>query len=165
MDVPLTTFRVDITIDSLADLDRLAGRLAELLRPGGVVLLEGSLGVGKTTLAKAIGRALGIRSGMSSPTFDLLHVHAIDGLIVYHGDGYRLQDVGEWDVLDLPAPDETGTLLLIEWGEAIGPQYPERLEIRFERDGERRRIRLCGVGPRMAERLRVWATKDGHDGV
>ncbi|NMP24206.1 tRNA (adenosine(37)-N6)-threonylcarbamoyltransferase complex ATPase subunit type 1 TsaE [Sulfobacillus harzensis] len=158
----MTTFRVDLTIASLDQLRRFAQRLAPLLTTGGVVLLDGPLGVGKTTLAKEIGRAIGVDGGMSSPTFDLLHVHETASLRIYHVDGYRLDDAREWDVLDLPAPGEADTLVLAEWGAALKPLYPDRLEIRLERDGEIRRAILTGHGDYWAHRLSMWAEGGQH---
>ncbi len=163
----LITFRVEREIARLSDLARLAERLAPLVASGGLVLLEGALGAGKTTLAKAIGQALGISEGMSSPTFDLLHVHSLPGgLTVYHVDGYRLEAAEEWDVLDLPPQERPEVLILAEWGEALVPDYPERLEIRIERQGDdRRRVTLIGIGERWARALRMWDDEGENNGI
>ena len=164
---PLTIFRVEREIAHYTDLERLAQRLAPLVASGGFVLLQGALGAGKTTLAKAIGQALGITHGMSSPTFDLLHVHpAFGGLTVYHVDGYRLEAPEEWEVLDLPPLGTHQALILAEWGESLVPDYPERLEIRIERQGDdTRRVTVTGIGERWAEKLRMWDDQGDSHGL
>ena len=148
-------------------MGRLAERLAPLVASGGLVLLQGALGAGKTTFAKGLGRALGITEGMSSPTFDLLHVHpTASGLTVYHVDGYRLEAPEEWEVLDLPPLDRSEVLILAEWGEALVPDYPERLEVRIERQGDdRRRVTLTGIGERWAMALRMWDDEGENHGI
>ena len=125
----MTTSRVKWIVTGEDQLDGLAEWLVDLLRPGGVLFLKGPLGAGKTTLAKAIGRVLGVQEEMTSPTFDLVHVHRLPALTIYHLDGYRLDQPEEWEVLDLPPADEPHVVILGEWADGLRDWYPERLEV------------------------------------
>lgn len=65
--------------------------LGQLLPAGSVVLLEGDLGSGKTTLIQGLGRGLGISESIDSPTFTLINEYMGGRLPLYHLDLYRLQ--------------------------------------------------------------------------
>lgn len=93
----------------------LGRRLGRLLRAGDVVLLQGPLGAGKTTLAQGIGAALSVEGPVNSPTFVLLARH--DGpLPLYHADLYRLGSAD--DVMDLALAEQAADgVLLVEWPE------------------------------------------------
>ncbi|MEH1911836.1 MAG: tRNA (adenosine(37)-N6)-threonylcarbamoyltransferase complex ATPase subunit type 1 TsaE [Nostoc sp.] len=78
----------------LADTEatlRLGITLSESLTPGSVILLEGDLGAGKTTLVQGIGKGLGIAEPIVSPTFTLINEYTEGRLPLYHLDLYRLE--------------------------------------------------------------------------
>jgi tRNA threonylcarbamoyladenosine biosynthesis protein TsaE len=113
--------------------------LAAELPAQALVLLIGSLGAGKTTLAKGIVKGLNAAEPdeVSSPTFTLIHEY---GPGVYHIDLYRLDtaaqvaSLGLEEILDRPA------IVLIEWGERFPELMPqERIEIRLRSTGEESR--------------------------
>ncbi|HWF08160.1 MAG TPA: tRNA (adenosine(37)-N6)-threonylcarbamoyltransferase complex ATPase subunit type 1 TsaE [Bryobacteraceae bacterium] len=116
---------------------------------GGVVLLIGNLGAGKTTLAK------GIVSGhngtpieeVSSPTFTLIHEYT-DERPVYHIDLYRLDDAREVEALGLDEIFTSGSLVLLEWAERFPALLPpERAEIRLRAlPDETREIAITALG-------------------
>ncbi len=99
-------------------MHRLGSRLASLLRAGDLVVLSGGLGAGKTTLTQGIGRGLGVRGDVTSPTFVIARVHpsTIDGPALVHVDAYRLSSLDELDDLDLDASLED-SVTVVEWGE------------------------------------------------
>jgi tRNA threonylcarbamoyladenosine biosynthesis protein TsaE len=152
----LITFRIDVRHQNLAEMQKIAAQIADLAAPGGVVLLNGPLGAGKTAWAQAMCWRLGVREAVSSPTFDLLHLYKTDLLTIYHVDGYRLTDLEEWDVLDLPNPLGANEIILAEWADALRPLYADRLEVtlRSESGGSARDVSLWGVGADWATRLR-----------
>jgi tRNA threonylcarbamoyladenosine biosynthesis protein TsaE len=119
-----------------ADATRdLGERLARLVRAGDLVILSGELGAGKTTLVQGLGRGLGVRGRISSPTFIIARVHPpmADGPGLVHVDAYRLGSVSELDALDLDtAADQSVTV--VEWGEGIAESLAaDRLEVLLER--------------------------------
>ncbi|MGV0817095.1 tRNA (adenosine(37)-N6)-threonylcarbamoyltransferase complex ATPase subunit type 1 TsaE [Martelella sp. AMO21009] len=123
-----------------------AGRLAPLLTVGDCLLLDGDLGMGKSTFARALIRA---RLGepdleVPSPTFTLVQVYDGDPPI-WHFDLYRLSDPDELIELGIDEALEDG-LSLIEWpdrGEGLLPK--DALRLAFAEEGEGRRVRLAGA--------------------
>lgn len=89
-----------------------------------VVWLRGPLGAGKTSLARAILRALGERGPVRSPTFTLLEVYTLADLVVLHLDLYRIDEAPSIEGLGLRDYDRPGTLWLIEWAEKGGRHIP-----------------------------------------
>ena len=125
----------------------LGERLVDVLPKRGVVLLIGSLGAGKTTLAKGIvkGLAAAAPDEVSSPTFTLIHEYG--GGRVYHVDLYRLDEAKELETLGLEDLFDRDCLVLIEWGERFPQILPRhRIEIRLRvGDGDNREIEVCTV--------------------
>jgi tRNA threonylcarbamoyladenosine biosynthesis protein TsaE len=96
-------------VEETRDLGR---RLGQVLEAGDVIALEGDLGAGKTELVKGIAEALGVTSGVHSPTF-VLHHRYQGRLPIQHYDLYRLEGMAWVDTgLDEPAPD---AVTVIEW--------------------------------------------------
>jgi tRNA threonylcarbamoyladenosine biosynthesis protein TsaE len=148
---------IEIAVPSAAAMRDLGERLATLLRPGDMVVLTGSLGAGKTTLAQGIGAGLRVRGGVTSPTFVISRVHPSlhDGPALVHVDAYRLGDRLEVDDLDLDASLEE-SVTLVEWGEGLVEDLSaDRLEIAIARSedpqAEDRVVRLRGQGDRWRE--------------
>jgi tRNA threonylcarbamoyladenosine biosynthesis protein TsaE len=98
-------------------------------------VLTGELGAGKTTFTQGLGAGLGVRGGVTSPTFVISRVHPAlaDGPPLVHVDAYRLGGVAELDDLDLDTSlDEAVTV--VEWGEGIAEGLADdRVEVRIER--------------------------------
>lgn len=109
----------------LADLPQIANKVASFLPNDGVVVFQGEMGAGKTTLIKAICQSLGVEDNVSSPTFGLVNVyHMKNGGVINHIDLYRLKDAREAEeagIFDLL--DQSG-LSLIEWPERIADYLP-----------------------------------------
>ena len=95
----------------------LGTRLAGGLAPGALVLLSGGLGVGKTSLARAMVRALVGDPAMDvpSPSFALVQPYEAAGIPVLHADLYRLHDAREIDELGLF--DRPDAIVFVEWPE------------------------------------------------
>lgn len=117
----------------------LGQRLASILQPGDVVLLNGRLGTGKTLLTSGIAEGLGITDPVSSPSFVLFRRYDDGFLPLVHADVYRLGSIAEFEDLELQEAAADG-VLVVEWGEAIAQALPEdHLEIRIAMDGENER--------------------------
>ena len=122
--------------------------LAAELAPPLIILLRGSLGVGKTTLVKGIveGFQAAPADEVTSPTFTLVHEYRSTSAILYHIDLYRIETERELETLALGDLLASDSILLIEWGEKFPRLLRERnLEIALERVGEtERRIQRIG---------------------
>jgi tRNA threonylcarbamoyladenosine biosynthesis protein TsaE len=137
----------------------LGERIAAVLQPGDLVLLDGDLGAGKTTLTQGIGAGLGVSAAVTSPTFVIARVHGDGRIPLVHVDAYRLGGTVDVDDLDLDASVEDSATV-VEWGEGLVEGLSEhRLEVRIDRppgDGdETRTVTLRAVGERWAGILAV----------
>jgi len=101
----------------------LGARIAAGLAPGDAVALEGDLGAGKTTLARAILRALGVTEEVPSPTFTLVQQYDTERLSVRHYDLYRVANAEEMRELGLDEALDDGAAL-IEWPERAEGRLP-----------------------------------------
>jgi tRNA threonylcarbamoyladenosine biosynthesis protein TsaE len=148
---------IDIAVPTPGEMQALGEQLAAVLRAGDLVVLTGSLGAGKTTLAQGIGRGLGVRGNVTSPTFVIARVHPPlhGGPSLVHVDAYRLGGDLEVDDLDLDASLEE-SVTLVEWGEGVVERLAEdRLVVAIERpiaaDSDQRFVRITGIGQRWAD--------------
>ncbi len=123
-------------------LDRVALELISAAGDINVWLFFGEMGSGKTTLIKAVGTALAVTEGMSSPTFSLVNEYkAGDGRKIYHFDLYRLIDQKE--VFDIGVEEyfDSNGLCLVEWPEKLGGLTPANsFKIRITPSGPLHRI-------------------------
>ncbi len=109
----------------------LAAALARELPARAVVWLHGDLGAGKSTLARAMLRALGVQGAIRSPTYTLVERYPIADGDALHLDLYRIGDAGELEFLGLDVDD--GRLWLVEWPErGAGALPPADLHVRLE---------------------------------
>jgi tRNA threonylcarbamoyladenosine biosynthesis protein TsaE len=109
-----------------AELDARGHALAARLRAPALVTLTGDLGAGKTTLAQAICRGLGVQDAVTSPTFALIHEYESLANRVVHCDLYRLESprqVASLGLDDLLADPET--IVLVEWPDRAGALLPK----------------------------------------
>ena len=105
---------------SVEETEAVAGRVAELVRGGGVVALEGELGAGKTRFVRGLVRALGGEAGrVSSPTYVLVQDYPIaGGRRLWHLDAYRLSGSADLEAIgfdELLAATAEGDVLAVEW--------------------------------------------------
>jgi tRNA threonylcarbamoyl adenosine modification protein YjeE len=120
-----------IPLPDLATTEKLAQRLAPFLRRGDMVALEGPLGAGKTTFARATLQTLGITGEVPSPTFTLVQLYEMGNFPVSHFDLYRLKSADELDELGWDDA-MSDSVVLVEWPERAGSRLPHnRLSLRF----------------------------------
>ncbi|KRG08788.1 tRNA (adenosine(37)-N6)-threonylcarbamoyltransferase complex ATPase subunit type 1 TsaE [Staphylococcus sp. NAM3COL9] len=114
-----------IKIKDLDGMAIFATMLAKYLSAGDLVLLNGGLGAGKTTLSQFIGKALGVKRNINSPTFNIIKSYQGSSLKLHHMDCYRLEDSEEDLGFDEYFEDEA--VILIEWSifisEFLPPSY------------------------------------------
>jgi tRNA threonylcarbamoyladenosine biosynthesis protein TsaE len=144
---------------ALADPDAMRDfgvQLARMLRAGDLVLLDGPLGAGKTTLTQGIAAGLKVRGPINSPTFVIARVHPslTDGPALVHVDAYRLGGTFEVDDLDLDTSVEA-SVTVVEWGTGrVEMLSSDRLEVSITRgssdqaDDDVRHVTVLGIGER-----------------
>ena len=132
----------DLYLDDADATDALGARLAQALPRHAVAYLHGDLGAGKSTLARALLRALGVTGTIRSPTYTLVEQYPLPaGGMALHLDLYRIGDPGELECLGLD-PAET-RLWLVEWPERGQGGLPEAdLDVTLAVEGTGRRCRL-----------------------
>ena len=129
----------EIALDGLAATDALGARIAAGLDVGDAVALRGDLGAGKTTLARAILRGLGVRKDVPSPSFTLVQEYQTPRLAVRHYDFYRIETADELNELGLDEALDDGAVL-IEWPERAPERIPaDALRVDLSVAGERGR--------------------------
>ena len=127
-------------------LDELENVAKKILseQPKKVILFNGSMGVGKTTLIKEMAKKLGVVNTTSSPTFSLVNEYQInDNQFIYHFDVYRLKN--EIEALDMGIDEYlySGNWCFIEWAENIPSLIPDEhsiIKIEILPDEKRRLI-------------------------
>jgi tRNA threonylcarbamoyladenosine biosynthesis protein TsaE len=103
----------------------LAAGLAGIAEAGDVIALQGDLGAGKTTLARAFIHARGVAGEVPSPTFTLVQVYEAGAVAIWHFDLYRLKSPEEAWELGIEEAFADG-ISLIEWPERLGSLLPDR---------------------------------------
>jgi tRNA threonylcarbamoyladenosine biosynthesis protein TsaE len=116
-------FETTVTLSDETATAELGAAIARGLEPGDAVLLKGELGAGKTTLARAILRALGVEGHVPSPTFTLVQAYQARDLALLHFDLYRIENPRELAELGIDDALEDG-VALVEWPER---GFPARL--------------------------------------
>ncbi len=114
---------------SLEEIDNVA-KLILNQNPNKVLLFNGNMGVGKTTLIKSLSQNLGVKGNTSSPTFSLVNEYQTnENQVVYHFDCYRLKN--EFEALDMGIDEYlySGNWCFIEWPEKIESLIPEKCSI------------------------------------
>jgi hypothetical protein len=138
------------------DVARLAQEVAFLVQPGDTVALEGELGAGKSTFARALIRAISGNPDLEipSPTFTLVQSYETPRFEIAHFDLYRLSDSAEIDELGLDAALARG-VAIVEWPSRGDGRIPkDRLTLRFDEAAaiDRRNV-LLGATLALASRL------------
>ena len=135
---PPFTAKGTVECDTAEDTKAFGERLGAALEAGDVVILDGPLGAGKTTLTQGIARGMGVKGRVTSPTFIIAREHkaSISGRpALVHVDAYRLLDsvggtgavdpLGELDALDLDT-ELTDSVVVAEWGGGLVEQIASR---------------------------------------
>ena len=140
------------TLENEQGTERLGAALADVLAPGTVVALIGTLGAGKTRLVQAVATRLGVpAASVTSPTFVLVNEYRQGRMPVFHFDTYRLKDDDEFLAL---GPDEyfdADGITFVEWADRVEHLLPEdRVEIELEVTGDTsRRVSIVGTSDKL----------------
>lgn len=143
------TIALKILLTDAGATRQLGIKLGQSLVAGSVLLLEGDLGTGKTTLVQGIGEGLGIVDSIVSPTFTLINEYTEGRLPLYHLDLYRLQ-TEEVAQLNLESywngREYTLGIVAIEWAERLAYQPPTYLRLCLTYANEQRQLEIFNAG-------------------
>ena len=115
-----------ITIDSLADLPKVAELVLESLNGRNVVAFFAPMGAGKTTLISTLMESLGSEDIVTSPTFALVNqYYTAEHEPVYHFDFYRINSINEAFDMGYEEYFYSGDLCLVEWPEKVEQLLPD----------------------------------------
>ena len=127
------------------DTLKIAAQFAKALKPGDVVALHGTLGVGKTAFTRGVIQALSNVKEVPSPTFTLLQTYDTADFSLYHFDMYRLKSPEEAYEIGIEDAFADG-VSFIEWPEKIGSLLPKKhIDVSIEINPDHRLITILGV--------------------
>ena len=135
-----------IDISNLTQTELLGEKIAEfLIRFNGLAIfyLDGELGTGKTTLVRAILKAMGWNGAVKSPTFSILEEYYIADKDIFHSDLYRLENQNDFEMLGVEINENSKGILFIEWPEKISNfNFGEEFFLKLSLSGQNRSIEL-----------------------
>ena len=138
-----------ILLPTLESTQTLGLNWGRSLPAGSILLMEGDLGTGKTTLIQSLGAGLGIEDTIVSPTFTLINEYHDGRIPLYHLDLYRLQPEhvsglyleNYFEAIETPLG-----IVAIEWSERL-PELPESyLKIQLSYEGDGRQVQISSQG-------------------
>ena len=148
---------LDVFLPDASVTDAIAARFAATLPPASVMLhLQGDLGAGKSSFARALLRALGIQGPIRSPTYTLVERYPLtEGREALHLDLYRIGDPGELEFLGID--HDAVALWLVEWPERGASALPApdlRLSLAIEGEGRRLQVAAnTAIGQAWVDRV------------
>jgi tRNA threonylcarbamoyl adenosine modification protein YjeE len=140
---------MEFQIQDPEQMHQLGLAIAKVLKSGDLLLLNGPLGAGKTTLTRGIGEGLGASGTVQSPTFVLARTHRTSvGPKLVHVDAYRLNSALELDDLDI---DFANSIVVVEWARDYIDGIAENwllVDINRDSEDESRLVNISGFGQR-----------------
>lgn len=130
-----------IEVQGLDGLEKAASQILDYSREDRFFIFEGEMGAGKTTLIKALAKAMGVEEVVSSPTFSIVNEYEARGRIIYHFDFYRIKNLQEAYDIGYEEYFYSGNTCFIEWPEKVSELLPEHyLKIGIETLSENGRL-------------------------
>lgn len=115
---------IKLKVNSSDEMKKVGAAIGLTARPHDLLLLNGDLGAGKTTLTQGIGQSLGVKRPVKSPTFTIVREYQEAKLPIYHMDFYRLEN-DDLSSIDLTSYLAQPGLVVIEWPEIIKADLPD----------------------------------------
>ena len=123
-----------IVVSNLNELEAFAKEFANKLKGNELIALKGDLGAGKTTFTKFVGKELGVKEEIISPTFNIVKIYESKLGPLYHVDAYRLEDLGYDPILDDYLYDYN-SLRFVEWFNFLDdPIFNDAIQMNFDVD-------------------------------
>ena len=135
--------------DSPEQTQALAAALAQTLRGGEAIALQGELGAGKTQFVRGLLKGLGGNPRtVSSPTFMLLNVYDSGRLPLFHLDAYRISGAEDFELIGFAELLEQGGVVVVEWASRVEDLLPQkRIEVQIDAIGPTARtIQVTNIG-------------------
>ncbi len=130
------------TSASTDETEKIAQEIADILKPGDIVLLQGNLGSGKTFLVQKICAAWEVSETVTSPTFTLIQHYNSGQHAVIHMDLYRLDNISQLDQLGWEDLLFAGNITFVEWPELIKPVLSSYYLVTIDSENGTRKLRL-----------------------
>ena len=149
--MPIATKSDKIELSSEKNIEELAGKFLNKIKPGDIIFLHGEIGVGKTTFVRYLVNKFQKENKLkitevTSPTFNLLSEYQINQIKINHYDLFRLKSSEEINNLDLFG-DSKNSITLIEWPQMIKEKPKNLIELYFEyeKNHQTRSIQIKGL--------------------
>ena len=149
--MPIATKSDKIELSSEKNIEELAGKFLNKIKPGDIIFLYGEIGVGKTTFVRYLVNKFQKENKLettevTSPTFNLLSEYQINQIKINHYDLFRLKSSEEIINLDLFG-DSKNSITLIEWPQMIKEKPKNLIELYFEyeKNHQTRSIQIKGL--------------------
>ena len=127
-----------IESNSREETYHLAVEIGKKAKAGEVYCLNGDLGAGKTVFSQGMGRGLGVKETVNSPTFTIVQEYDTGRIPFYHFDVYRIGDIEEMEEVGYEDYFYGNGVCLIEWSELIEELLPKkRIQVVLEKDLEK----------------------------
>lgn len=135
-------------LENIDQLPEAAKWLISLFKKNKIIVFNGVMGAGKTTLIKEIGKQLKIKQLINSPTFSIINEYCTDdNKAIFHFDCYRINSLREAFEVGIPEYLDSDNYCFIEWAENITPLLPDdyiKITIKVLND-EKRHIKIESV--------------------
>lgn len=144
----MNSHSLELFLPDNAFTHRLGYLLGKNLSPRSVILLEGDLGAGKTTLVQGLGQSLGIKEAIASPTFTLINEYTEVAVPLYHLDLYRLdseQVNSIYPEIYWEGKEVIPGITAIEWAERLQYKPASYVTIKLAHTAKRGRQATLGV--------------------
>lgn len=129
---------MEYIVKSVEETYALAKKIADNLKGGEIILLNGDLGAGKTTFTKGLAKALGINDVVTSPTFTFMKQYLSGRIPLYHFDMYRVEEEYELYELGLSEYLYLNGVCVIEWNKFENIENPIVINITLNEDLSRK---------------------------
>lgn len=140
-------------------MEQFGADMASAFANGGVVFLDGNLGMGKTTLVRGLLRGMGYVGPVKSPTYTIVEPYEMNGVEAFHFDLYRIAEPEELEYMGIRDYFREGALCLVEWaemGKGVLPEADLVIHLDFVRQG--RKVSIAATSAKGETILQRFAT-------